>query len=98
MLLDVMLILHNFSPRLTASLLELLLSSADVSRHRVLNAFAKHLTGFTLSDAIDLENKENPISDNLITEMKKYGRLSLTRQLFERSGSECHPLINLWII
>jgi hypothetical protein len=87
-LFDVVLILHISSPRLTASLLELLLSSDNVPRHRVLTAFAKHLTGFTISDAIDLENEEGPISYELKTEMNKYEELSLVGQLFEKPNSE----------
>ncbi|KAF8309783.1 hypothetical protein F5887DRAFT_1091838 [Amanita rubescens] len=58
--------------RLTASLIELLLYSENVPRHRILTLFAEHLTGFKITDAIDLEAGEPPISPDLYRKIKTY--------------------------
>jgi len=53
------------SHRLTASLLELFLYSENVPPHRVFTSFAEHLTGFKITDAIELEDDKPPISPDL---------------------------------
>lgn len=47
--------------RLTASLIEIFLHSEDVPRHRVLTSFAERLTGFKITDAIEVNKKFLPI-------------------------------------
>ncbi|KAF8512031.1 hypothetical protein BU17DRAFT_11549, partial [Hysterangium stoloniferum] len=47
--------------RLTASLIELFICLENVPRHRVLTSFAERLTGFKVTDAIELEDDEPPI-------------------------------------
>ncbi|KAF8516724.1 hypothetical protein BU17DRAFT_92559 [Hysterangium stoloniferum] len=48
--------------RLTASLIELFLCFENVPRHRVFTSFVEQLTGFKLTDTIELEAGEPPIS------------------------------------
>lgn len=35
-------------------------------RHRILTAFTKHITGFTITDAADLEAEKDPIQNKLM--------------------------------
>jgi hypothetical protein len=65
----------NYSPRLTASPIELLLYSDDLLRHRILSAFVRHFTGFTLLDAMDLENDEKLIPEEVTEITETYGLL-----------------------
>jgi len=71
------LLLENFmkayksSHRLTASLLELLYSE-NLPRHRILTSFVRHITGFTITDATDLEAKEGPIPKELDAKIKTF--------------------------
>ncbi|KAF8522268.1 hypothetical protein BU17DRAFT_87361 [Hysterangium stoloniferum] len=44
--------------RLTASLIELFLCFENVPRHRVFTSFVEHLTGFKITDTIELEGGE----------------------------------------
>lgn len=83
-------ILHWFSGRhrLTAGIIELLLHSEHVPRHRVLPSFVKHLTGFTITDAVDLEEQEGPIPDDVAKKISKCGQLSLVKRLFEEPNRE----------
>ena len=78
---------YKYSHRPTASIIELLLYSENVPRHRVLTAFVKHLTGFTITDAIDLEEQEGHITSDLAEKIRTYGRLGLVKRLFEESNS-----------
>ena len=76
------------SPRLTASVLELLLHpSSSASCHRVLTAFVEHLTGASITDAADLEADEEEIPKELMDAIEKYRPLSSVKQVFE--GDDC---------
>jgi len=77
--------LNHHSYRFTASLIELLL--ATMSPHRVLSAFAKSLTGFTITDALDLEELEPPLSEGMLNRIEAYGPVGTVDRLFERQ--EC---------
>jgi hypothetical protein len=78
------------SHRLTASLIELLLFHDDenVPRHRIFSAFAKHLTGFTMSDANDLEDEEGPIPLDVLNKLNHYGPITDVKRLFMEPGSK----------
>ncbi|KAF8351495.1 hypothetical protein F5887DRAFT_211424 [Amanita rubescens] len=78
-------ILYWFSGRyrFTASLIELLLYIQPGSPHRILSAFAKSMTQFTITDAIDLEEEEPPLTDTTIDKIKGYGQLGAVDRLFK---------------
>lgn len=73
--------LNHHSYRFTASLIELLLETQ--SPHRVLSAFAEFLTGFTIKDALDLEEQEQPLSKHTLRRILDYGTLGNAHWLFE---------------
>jgi hypothetical protein len=75
---------HWYSYRLTASLIELFLYSKDVPRHRVLTLFVEHLTGFKITDAVELEAAEPPISPDLLLKFESYGPLTELDRLFQQ--------------
>ncbi|KAF8642054.1 hypothetical protein AX14_009794, partial [Amanita brunnescens Koide BX004] len=77
-------------------LIEIFLHSKNVPRHRVLTSFAERLTGFKITDAIDLEAGEPHISSDLDEKIKSYRPLTLLRCLFEEEGLPSRmPLINV---
>jgi len=82
--------LNHQSYRFTATLIELLLFTQPESPHRVLSAFVHHLTGFTLTDAIDLEEREHPLTNNTFDEMRLYRQVAEGDHLFEKSGGTCN--------
>ena len=88
------------SPRLTASLLEVLLHPSNKdSSHRVLTAFVKRLTGAKIVDAADLEDEETEIPAELIRTIRDYGRLtSATRVLDANSGDSYGELSSSLIL
>ena len=69
-------LLIDYSYRLTASLIEILLHSDNVPHHRVLTLFTEHLTGFKITDAIELEAGEPPISPDLAAKIESYRPLT----------------------
>jgi hypothetical protein len=73
--------LNHHSYRFTASLIELLLETK--SSHRVLSAFVEFLTGFIITDALDLEEQEPPLSEHMLRRIKDYGTLGTADRLFE---------------
>lgn len=72
--------------RLTASLIEIFLHSENVPRHRVLTSFANRLTGFKITDAIELEAGEPHISPDLDRKIQSYQPLTELRRLFRGEG------------
>jgi hypothetical protein len=67
-----------------------LLFSDNLPYHRVLTAFAKHLTGgFEITDATELEDKEDPIPERLMVKMKQYGRLCDIAHIFDKIDDQC---------
>ncbi|KAF8510678.1 hypothetical protein BU17DRAFT_97886 [Hysterangium stoloniferum] len=74
--------------RLTASLIELFIHSENVPRHRVLTSFAEQLTGFKITDAIDLEDDEPPISPELSTSISHYRSISQLDRVFNERNRE----------
>ena len=79
------------SPRLTASVLELLLHpSNNASCHRVLTALVKQLTGSSISDAADLEADEEEVPKELMDSIEKYGPVSSLKRVFEEDGRELY--------
>ncbi|KIM39923.1 hypothetical protein M413DRAFT_446839 [Hebeloma cylindrosporum] len=86
-------ILYWFSGRYrpTACLLELLRSTQanqPNSQHRILSALVYTLTGFTLTDAIDLEEAEPALTSETTGKMVKYLPISSAERLFQGSNSE----------
>jgi hypothetical protein len=73
---------HHRSYRFTASLIELLLLEPN-SPHRALSAFAESLTGFTITDALDLEEPEPLLSAHTLHRIKGYGPVGTVDRLFE---------------
>jgi len=89
--LRLLLIFDIVSHRLTASLLELLLwEGSPVPRHRVLTSFAERLTGFKITDAIELEDIEPDIPLELSQKIANYHPIhELNRLLRNRPDSRC---------
>jgi len=79
---------NSNSHRLTASLIELYLHSPDAPRHRILSEFVKYLTGFTITDAIELEDEEGPIPEELLKKIQLFGPLCPVNHLFEEPDSQ----------
>src|SRR5271169_2819383 len=65
----------NHRYRFTASFIELLLRFEDAPRHRLLTSYVEHFTGFTITDADDLERNETPLSNALLDAIAQYGAL-----------------------
>ncbi|KAF8223481.1 hypothetical protein L208DRAFT_1316565, partial [Tricholoma matsutake] len=80
-------ILYWFSGRyrFTASLIELLLFDQMRSLHRVLSAFAQALTKFTITDAIDLEEAELPLTAKMRMRVWWYGSISNMDRISKQS-------------
>ncbi|KAF8521967.1 hypothetical protein BU17DRAFT_64689 [Hysterangium stoloniferum] len=74
--------------RLTASLIELFICFENVPRHRVLTLFVKHMTGFRLTDAIELEDGEPLISPALTEKIYYYHPVCEWMHLFKENRSE----------
>jgi hypothetical protein len=82
-----------YSHRLTPNLIGLFLSSQNVPRHRVLTLFAEHLTRLKITDALELEDGEYPVSPNLSSKIALYGPLTELDRLFEEpklTNSQCN--------
>ncbi|KAF8498457.1 hypothetical protein BU17DRAFT_72319 [Hysterangium stoloniferum] len=74
--------------RLTASLIELFICLDNVPRHRVLTSFAQRLTGFKVTDAIELEDNEPPISPELSTLISNSQPISELDRVFNENNRE----------
>jgi hypothetical protein len=48
------------------------------------------LSGFTITDAIDLEDGERPISLDLSSKIERYGQLTAVDHLSKEQNSWCH--------
>ena len=64
------------------------------SQHRVLSAFAYVLTGFAITDAIDLQEHEPPLTAETRAVMDHYEKINAVRRLFEESNRMCNALLN----
>src|SRR6266545_2979249 len=85
--------LNHFSYRFTAALIELVILSAQPnSRHCILSAFVHSLTGFTLTDAIDLEEREESLTTATCDQMRYYKQVAEVDRFFEKSGGMCNAL------
>jgi hypothetical protein len=88
-----LLIDYTCSYCLMASLIEIFLHLENVPRHCVLTTFAKRLTGFKITDTIELEAGEPHISPNLDRMINSYQPLTELRRLFKEEGllnSQCN--------
>ena len=86
--------MNYYSYRFTASLIELLLFTQSTSRHRVLSAFIRSLTGFRVTDASDLEEEEPPLTKDILECIENYyGPVGDEDCLFEKSSSRCNVLL-----
>jgi len=86
-------LLNHYSYRFTASLIEsIILSAQPNSRHRILSAFVHSLTGFTLTDAIDLEEREESLTTATRNQMSYYKQVAEADRFFEKSGGMCNAL------
>ncbi|KAF8508345.1 hypothetical protein BU17DRAFT_70833 [Hysterangium stoloniferum] len=72
--------------RLTASLIELFIYSENVPGHRVLTSFAERLTGFKITEAIDLEDDEPPICPELSTLISHYRSIGKLDRVFNEKN------------
>lgn len=84
---------NHKSYRPTASLIELLLYTQPNSRHRVLSAFVRRLTGFTLTDAVELEGREPALTVETMNMLEYYEPISLVHSLSKGSDSTCSVLL-----
>src|SRR5271169_1778250 len=82
----------NHRHRLTASFIELLLRFEDAPRHRLLTSYVKHFTGFTITDAEDLERNEIPVSSDQLLAISGYGTLVPAGPLYDHESKEHHAL------
>ncbi|KIL64994.1 hypothetical protein M378DRAFT_105538 [Amanita muscaria Koide BX008] len=84
-------ILYWFSGRyrFTASLIELLLYTQPGSPHRILSAFARSLTQFTITDAIDLEEGEPVLTPDTVDKISTFRELNTIDRLFEGRDQGC---------
>ncbi|KAM6495008.1 hypothetical protein JOM56_009631 [Amanita muscaria] len=73
----------------TASLIELLLYTQPGSPHRILSAFARSLTQFTITDAIDLEEGEPVLTPDTVDKISTFRELSTVDRLFEGRDQGC---------
>ena len=86
--------MNCYSYRFTASLIELLLFTQVTSRHRVLSAFIYALTGFRVTDAIDLEEEEPPLTNGIPEHIKNYyGPVGEKDRLFGKLNGRCNVLL-----
>ena len=86
--------MNCYSYRFTASLIELLLFTQVTSRHRVLSAFIYALTGFRVTDAIDLEEEEPPLTYGIPEHIKNYyGPVGEKDRLFGKLNGRCNVLL-----
>ncbi|KAF8497010.1 hypothetical protein BU17DRAFT_72416 [Hysterangium stoloniferum] len=76
--------------RLTASLIELFICLENVPRHHVLTSFAERLTGFKVTDAIELEDDEPPISPELSALISHYRSIGELEHVFNEENSQCN--------
>ena len=60
--------------------------------------FAEHLTGFKITDAIELENGEPPVSPDLSSKIELYGPLTELDRLFKEQKSPNSQCISLSLI
>ncbi|KAF8512020.1 hypothetical protein BU17DRAFT_96669 [Hysterangium stoloniferum] len=74
--------------RLTASLIELFICLENVPRHRVLTSFVEHLTGFKITDAIELEGGEPPISPELSVLISNHQPINELDRIFNEKNRE----------
>ncbi|KAM6498411.1 hypothetical protein JOM56_006359 [Amanita muscaria] len=83
-------ILYWFSGRyrFTATLIELLLYAQSGSQHRVLTTLVHSLTRFTITDALELEEKEPPLATDTVTKIQSYGKISGVDRLFKQESRE----------
>jgi len=77
-------ILHWFPGRhqFTASLIEVILRTPPGSQHRVLSAFVEAVNGFTITDAIDLEEAELPLTAETRNRLRHYAPVGCVEGLF----------------
>jgi hypothetical protein len=86
--------LNHQSYRFTASLIEVLLSTQPGSQHHVFSAFASSLTRFTITDAIDLEEGEPPLTADTVNKTELYGPVGAMDRLFQKSDRTCNALLS----
>jgi hypothetical protein len=48
------------------------------------------MTGFTVTDAVDLEDKEGPISDKTVAWITSYRKLTTISSVLKDGESQCH--------
>lgn len=79
-----------YSHRPRADLIELFLRSGSVSRHRILTLFVERLTGFKITDAVQLEASEPPISLELSSEIQLYQPICEFDHLCKEPNGQCN--------
>ena len=60
--------------------IELLLDAENAPRHRILSSYIRSLTGFTVTDATDLEEKD-PIPDRVARKIDDCGKLVIQSRI-----------------
>ena len=91
--------MNYYSYRFTASLIELLLFTQSTSRHRVLSAFIHALTGFRVTDAIDLEEEEPPLANGIFEHIENhYGLVGDEDRLFGKLKGRCPTVLRRFYI
>ena len=90
--------MNYHSYRFTASLIELLLFTQSTSRHRVLSAFIYALTGFRVTDTIDLEEDEPPLTNGISEHIANfYGPVGDEDRLFGKLKGRCNVLLCFYV-
>lgn len=77
---------QNHSYRLTAGVIEILIHfSPNRPSHHIITFLILQLTGFTVTDAEDLEDKEDLISKDMQSAICNYGPLTSATILFSKA-------------
>lgn len=71
--------------------MELLAFRKNIPHHRALTSFVKQITGFTLTDAMNLECDEPDLPDEVSSLIETYQPITMTDQLFSRQDG-VYPL------
>ena len=80
---------NHKSYQFTASLIEVLLYMQQNSPYCILSAFVKSLTGFTITDAVNLEETEPILMIETMNMLEYYEPVSLVHSLSNESDHTC---------
>ena len=83
---------QNTSYRFTASLIELLRHADNLPRHRILTECARRISGFTITDTLDLEAEEGEIPPVIMDKIDQLVYIGMVKRLLEDVHRMSFPL------